>query len=111
MTKVRVLRTYNERETVQCIMALHTWWTSKEWGDHRSHLSLQTSPTEATLVKPSLVRRVAAELPGVGWTRSQAVCAKFKTVVDLVMACKKDWEEIEGIGKGLSQKIMEALWK
>ena len=40
--------------------------------------------------KPSLVRRIAAELPGVGWERALAVEKRFRTIEDLMIATEEE---------------------
>jgi len=61
------------------------------------------------LYKPSLARRVAAELPGIGIGKSGAVADHFKTVRKMVEADEQEWTEVAGIGKTLAKKINEAL--
>jgi ERCC4-type nuclease len=108
-TNLRVRKTYNRRETVALVKALHSWWVNKEWGKHRSHLAFDRSGTPAMPVPPSLLRRVAKELPGVGWGKSQAVEQHFKTIEDMVGAKEEEWRKIEGIGKILSEKIVKGF--
>jgi len=61
------------------------------------------------LVRPNLVRRIAKELPLIGWGRSKAVSERFRTVKDMVDATVKDWQEIEGIGKKTAEKVVREL--
>jgi hypothetical protein len=48
----------------------------------------------ALLVKPPLVRRVAAELPQIGLTRSADVARRFKTVLEMAKAGEKEWRDL-----------------
>ena len=57
----------------------------------------------------SLVRRVAKELPGIGWERSLLVEETFDSVRTMVNAPLEEWLEIEGIGKGIATKVQEEL--
>lgn len=103
-------RTFDRAETTQTIAALYRWWTAKAWDDHHAHQALHHQTLDAGLLyKPSLTRRIAAELPGVGLSRSGAVADHFETVRALVEADAKEWAAIPGIGKGLAKKITEAL--
>lgn len=103
-------RTGNKPETGRFISALYHWWTDKEWEAHRSHLKFKTLDADkALLIKPTLCRQIAAQLPGVGWVKSGAVAAKFGSVTAMVAATEKDWTEIEGIGKTMAKKIISAL--
>lgn len=106
---VHVQQTPDRATTARNVAALHSWWCIDEWDEHRAHLALDTARDTAMLVRPSLVRRVAAELPGIGYQKSGAVSAKFKTVRDLANAPESDWREIDGVGKTLSKRIVGAI--
>jgi ERCC4-type nuclease len=107
---VHVRRTYNRIETVALVAMLYQWWTKKAYDDHRAHQAMYSPTMDAGLLyKPSLARRVAAELPGVGVGKSGAVADHFKTVRKMVEADKKEWIEVPGIGKTLAQKITAAI--
>jgi ERCC4-type nuclease len=107
---VRVRRTLSRMETARYIADLHSWWTGKEWEEHRSHLAFDEATVDSEILfRPNLVRRMAAELPGVGWTRSKAVAARFGSVVEMVLANREEWEECDGIGKGIAEKVTKAL--
>jgi DNA integrity scanning protein DisA with diadenylate cyclase activity len=60
-------------------------------------------------MKPGLVRRVAAELPLIGWDRSSDVAMTFPSVLAMVLADEKDWQKIKGIGKTIARKVVAAL--
>ena len=107
---LHVRRSMSERETLLMVRALLKWWTQKEWSRHRAHLQPDLSkPT--TLIKPSLLRRVARELPGVGWEKAQIVEKHFNSVLAMCLATEEDWKEIPGIGKILSTKIVSEIGK
>ena len=61
------------------------------------------------LQQPSLMRRVAKELPGIGWERSLVVEAKWDSVRDMVNAPVEEWLELDGIGKGIASRVQEEL--
>jgi ERCC4-type nuclease len=69
----------------------------------------QPPPRMALLSKPSLMRRIAAELPNVGWERSDAIERHFPTIVDMVNADEEDWLEIPGIGKKTAHDVIIEL--
>jgi ERCC4-type nuclease len=110
MCGFHVHQTAGPWETADLLAALHGWW-GKEWGEHKAHQVLgAASPVlQASFSSPSVVRRVAAQLPGVGWTRSAAVEKKFASVVEMVGAGEKEWMEVEGVGKVTARKVVEAL--
>ena len=97
-------------ETAVIIRSLHQWWCSKDYMDHRAHLTMHKPRDTALLRKASLVRVMAAELPGIGWVRSEGVEKRFSTVADLVVADVKDWMSIEGIGRSTAEKVVRAIY-
>jgi len=107
---IRLRRTFDRGETAALIATLYGWWTNKAWDEHRAHLALHSPMADAGLIyQPSLRRRIAAELPGVGISKSGAVADHFPTVRALVDADIAEWMQIPGIGKGLATKITGAL--
>jgi len=79
----------------------------------RDHQSLKViyKPPPATilLTKPGIVRRVATELPSVGWGRSGVVAEHFPTVKAMVDADVAEWASLEGIGKKTAERVVKAL--
>lgn len=63
----------------------------------------------ANLLRPTVCRLVAAQLPGVGYTRSEAVAKQFPTVASLVAATEKELMTVEGVGKLGAKKLWRAL--
>ena len=79
-------------------------------GEHKSMDKFCSSaPMVALLSEPGLVRRVAKELPSIGWERSKAVSDRFPTVAAMCAARVKDWAAIPGIGAPTARRIVEAL--
>ena len=111
---IHVLCTSRLRETAQAIAALHHWWVEKEWAEHRSHMARSQishgSSGSVSLVKAGLLRRMAAELPGIGWGKSLAVSRHFPSVAEMVAAGSEEWLKIEGIGKKISKEVVEVLY-
>lgn len=107
---IRFRNTFDRKETALFIRSLYTWWNSKEWEEHRAHLAFDTSSRSSLLLKkPSLLRRIAKELPGIGWDKSRTVEQHFKSVRKMVLAPEREWRELEGIGKKLSHQITGGL--
>lgn len=94
-------------DTVYYIRALHHWWT-KEYEEHKGHLQPHTGIT-VELSKHSLVRRVAAQLDGIGWGKAKALDLEFGSVVELVCAVPSQLMAIDGIGKKLATSIVKQL--
>jgi ERCC4-type nuclease len=105
---IRIRRTANEKETVATIKALYHWWSKSE---HKSLHVLHTAMETAAIERPGLLRRMAAQLPGIGWDRSAKVASHFGSIRAMVGAGVDDWMEIDGIGKGIATKVVEAIGK
>jgi ERCC4-type nuclease len=100
-------RTAEPQDTARLLMTLEAWWKREE---HKSfNVMHMYEGDSAALVRPSVLRRIAAELPLIGWERSAAVVERFHSVAEMVGASEKDWMEVEGIGKGIAKQVVEAL--
>jgi ERCC4-type nuclease len=107
---LRIRYTNNKEATCRFIAALHHWWTSKEWDQHRSHLRFHSESADtALLMKPTLKARVAKELPGIGWEKAKSVALHFPNVDAMLQASEAEWAEVEGIGKTIAKRIVVAL--
>jgi ERCC4-type nuclease len=113
MAGVRLRYTPTMEDTAQEVLALHSWWTNKEWAEHRAHIAIQYPPVDILMFrKPSLMQYWAACLPGVGWKRSRAVEQHFPGIIDMVLSNESEWEKVEGIGKVTARKVVEAInWR
>jgi ERCC4-type nuclease len=60
-------------------------------------------------MRASLVRRLASELPGIGHDKSIRVEAAFASPLDMMLASESDWAKIDGIGKPMAKRIVEAI--
>ncbi|MFW9899869.1 MAG: ERCC4 domain-containing protein [Candidatus Thorarchaeota archaeon] len=109
MGNVRIWFTTSPKETVQFITSLYSWWTDKEYDEHRA--LMQEHEPEISFVKPTLLKRVAKELDGIGRKKAGLINNKFGSVLEMCMASEDDWREIPGIGKKLACKIVESLQK
>jgi ERCC4-type nuclease len=109
LTPLRVRRTRSRTETIRAILLLYRWW-QKPWEDHGSLKVLYGGPPPSPLpVEHSLLRKFAVQLPGVGWERSAAVERSFSSVAEAVSANESRWRQIDGIGKVLSRRIVNAI--
>lgn len=112
---VYVVYSGSRKETVQTVCSLYHWWNDKQFDGHTAHLSPHKTHRgpqgEISLIKPSLVRRVAAELPGVGWGKSAAVAEHFPSVRAMANAEERDWKKIPGIGPVIAKSAVEEIRK
>lgn len=103
---VRVVETRDARHTAQYIRLLHNWFQQAR---HGSHEAFDTSRGEAaarsviSTRRPSPVRLVAKEIPGVGWERSKEADRKWTTVERMMRASAKEWGELPGFGPKLAK--------
>jgi ERCC4-type nuclease len=96
-------------ETCYLLHAMYNWW-QKRWNDHKSTYKVREfKPGRAILEDQTLTRRLAAQLPGIYWTRSRAVAAHFGTPRALGYAMWRAqpaaWTEVTGIGKGIATNL------
>jgi len=104
-----VKHTENVRGTADVILALYQNFQTPQ-DEHNSLHQMYKAPTPTVqLVRPSLVRRIASELPGIGWSRSGVVAEHFPNVKAMVGADWKEWASLEGIGKKTAQKVVKSL--
>jgi len=106
---VKIRRTNNERDTAMFVHTLWTWWGTP-WESHRSlDVAYTPPPPTIQLVRPGLVHRMVKEIDGFGWDKAKAVAAAFPTMEDALAADEKRWAGIDGIGKILAKRAVEAL--
>lgn len=116
---VRIQWVPNWEHGAQWIKMCHSW---HQKDDHRSHLVMAGTKDifsdTALLVKPSLLRRLAAQLPGVLEIRSRFVADHFKTIEAMMKATPEEWAGIEVVtkqGKGrtvrLGKVVAEKVWE
>ena len=92
MGGMRVQRELDLERAALWTKTAYNWYQRSE---HKSHQVVYSSKEiyadTAMLIRPSLARRVAKELPQVGLKRSKECAERFKTVYDMAMASEQDW--------------------
>lgn len=114
--RIHVWRTATRHETVAFVHGRYSWWTSKEYDEHDSHLALHTTQVPV-LRKPSTAEgwrrlrrmQVAAQLPGIGAGRAEKVADRFASIREMVNAPIENWLAIEGIGKKTAEEVQRAV--
>lgn len=115
-----VVQTNSLQETGVWLSALYNWWGGDGnggWDSHKSHLAFNVSADirfgagrdRALLVRPSIFRRIAAELPGIGYDKSSEIEKFFGSLEYLFAADEGTLAECPGIGKGIAAKVWGAL--
>jgi DNA integrity scanning protein DisA with diadenylate cyclase activity len=95
-------------ESATWLATLYRWW-QKPWHEHGGHLSLGAQPDARLFLKSPLTQRLANEIPGIGYEKSEGVAQKFKTVKAMVDAEQREWLTIPGIGKILAERAYRSL--
>jgi len=113
-----VKHTENVRGTADTILALYQNFQTPP-DQHNSLHQIFKSPTHSVqLVRPSLVRRIASELSGIGWDWSGVVAERFPNVREMVLADRDTWAGLEKssgngkkrrLGKKTADKIVWSL--
>lgn len=107
---VIVKRSENVDGTAAVIRSLWDGFRKPDDGHHSLKTIYKAPPRGGILLtRPSLIRRIASELPGVGWEKSASVEAKFKSVKAMVNASEKEWKQVDGIGKKIARDIVTSI--
>ena len=103
---ILVFQTRDVKQTAAVIQALYSFF-QKPIDDHNSLKQFYTErPPQVALVRPGLVKRVAKELDGIGWTRASAVAEHFNSVQSMINATESEWRLIPGIGKKVAKSVV-----
>lgn len=116
MGNIRIHRESDIYKAAQWIKTCYNWF---QRSDHKSHKVIYQGkhlyPDQALLAKPTLARRIAAELPLVAEKRSADVARTFHspTIAEYLRriadADPREWRRVPGIGPGIAKKIHHAL--
>jgi ERCC4-type nuclease len=108
LTGVIVICTRNIEETSYIICEMYHYF-QKKWDDHTSMLETQKLNIPELRGRPSLMRRWAAELSGVGVKLSMAAEKSFDSAYKLANADEVDWVRVPGISVKLAREIYEEI--
>lgn len=108
MTGTLVIQSRNIEETAYNTVEMYHYF-QKNWDDHTALLQTQKLNLPDLKIKPSLVRRWAAELQGIGVKHSMAAESVFKTAYQLATADEVDWVKVPGISVKLAQEIFKEI--
>ena len=113
-----VKHTENVRGTADVILALYQNFQTPADQHHSLNQIFKPPTPSVQLVRPSLLRRIASELPGLGWEWSKVVADKFASVREMVDADVSVWAGLEKVsengkkrrlGKKTAEKIVKVL--
>lgn len=81
----------------------------KPWNKHTSLIEVQKLAIPDLRGKPSLTRRWASDLEGVGVVHSMAAERYFRSPIKLAQSSEVDWLRLPGIGVGTAQHIIKEI--
>lgn len=93
--RFRVVRTVSKADTASWLLSRYLWANAKTWEEHRSHLAFEQNQATVSWVKANLTRRIAKELPRIGWERSLDCDRVFANPRAMVNAPIEEWAELE----------------
>lgn len=126
---IRIMRSFDVKESAKMVMDLYRWWTAKDYEDHRSHLQPDMSqlPSKVQPDNPmfltedaSLLRMWASHLPGVGWKKAEHIERHFGSAREMANATEEEWQQVQwksksgrnnGIGPITAKKIIDEVTK
>lgn len=100
-----VHRAVDLRGSATFIKALHSWW-QKPWEGHDG-LNVFNDTLVRSIVRPGITRRMAAQVPGIGWELSGRVARHFGTPKKMVNADVGEWLEVAKVGPTIAKR---AVW-
>ncbi len=109
LSGVHVLYTRDMEQTVFDITEIAHYF-AKRWHEHTSLLEMQKLNIPTLQSKPSLIRRWAADLEGIGVVKSADAERAFKKPILLATADEMDWvRRVPGIGVKTAQSIWREI--
>lgn len=109
LTPLKIWTTQSRLETRDWIMQVaHPWWARGK-DKHRAHIVTDKSRSSIELIRASLLRRVAEQLPGIGHDKALRVEAHFGDTFEMMVADVNEWVKIEGVGEKMARRIVNAI--
>lgn len=111
-SSIRIKWVSNEEEAAKWIAVLDRW-LSKPWDQHKglkvfNESGVQAAPPGADPVE-ALIAKVAAQIPGIGWTRGWAAAKHFTSIEEMMNATAESWQQIPGIGPVLAKSARTTI--
>ena len=104
-----VKRSADVKETAAIIMALYDNFQTPPSKHESLHQIFSPPPNTVELFRPTLIRRMAKELPGVGWEKSREIADYFGSVIRMATAKEEEWLKVPGIGKKTARKVVHEM--
>lgn len=105
---IGVIITRDMEHTAYNILECYHYF-EKRWEDHTSLLETQKLNMPSLTGRPSLVRRWASELDGIGVKHGMEAERLFRTPYELASSDESDWIKVPGVGAKLARSIVRQI--
>lgn len=109
---VRLKWVSSEQEAAKWI-AVMDHWLGKKWDQHKALKVFNTSGAQAAPIgsdpTEAVMAKVAASIPGIGWTRGWKAAKHFESVLQMMNAPVEEWAEIDKFGPVLSKSVRDTI--
>lgn len=101
---LHVKHSYSDRETSKIINDLFTWY-QKPWDKHRAAKGFYQDGGPVTIWEPTLLRRMLAQIDGLGAERGDVMAQQFSSPRDMVNAPVERWIVPGAVSKARAKEI------
>jgi len=108
LANVIITQSRDMSDTAYNVVEMYHYF-QKRWEDHTSMIQTQRLNIPSLDLKPSLTRRWAEELTGIGTKMGLAAEAHFRTPIRLATADETDWLSMNGSGVRLGVKTAQQI--
>lgn len=108
LANVNITCTWDMAHTAYAVVDAY-WYFQKRWSDHTSMRQMHSLVIPTLNTQPSLVRKWAFNIEGVGTDKSAHADNIFRTPVQLANASESDWLKISGMGVKTAQSIVRQI--
>ena len=111
---MRVVYTQNQTDTCRWLAECFNWW-QKPYEDHSIFKRVKETIRDTNVglsikfERDSLLKRMIAQIAGIGWAKAGAAEKEFGTVHEMANADAKRWQKIQGIGKTIAERTVRAI--
>lgn len=105
-----VIITYS-RDPFHTAFNIVEWYQYGQKRDHTSLLEIQKVAIPTLNRKPSLLRKWANDLDGIGTKMSELAERNFRSALELANADESEWLRIPGVGVKTAQSIVGEIWR
>lgn len=100
----------HSRDAYQTAYNICEWYHYFQKRDHTSLLEIQKIAIPTMNYRPTLVRKWANDIEGIGTKLSLDAEKVFKKPITLANSDERDWLRIPGIGIKMAQQIIKDIW-